>query len=515
MGVLIFVIAYELVTIVGVGLWVHSRQKKSNLIGHGDEFIAAGRSLPAPIVGASIALAVLGAVHVLGIMEMAWGQGAIAVWFSISHVTLICVICLATGRFIRRMKVSTVPEMVGKLYNKKIVTVVVAVIAAQTFAILTMEVQALGVTINTLSGGALSILMGTIVGAVFGILYVFIAGMKEIGWVNMINTVVMYVALIIAVVYMAGRLFDGAGWDAVGDYYASQSDPTQQAMANIFGTLGKNGTLFGIGISLVIATTFAQSISQMGLASTMAAKNEKTVVKALWIAAPVNGLFGIFTMMIGIAARAGYESGYLDAVSELDAATQAKAGGLALLVSTLPSWVLGLLLAAFLGAILSTFAITTLSLGTIFAKDIYMRKHPNASERTQVKYVRLFIVIAAILAVIATTRMPAIINGASWAFAWLAPIFWVVIYGLFWKRNNLTTGIVFAVSWILVLLWTFTPLLGYIGLGGIPIPYITLAVSLVLGILLNAALPGGKPGYFKEQKALKALAAAGLKGEEA
>jgi SSS family solute:Na+ symporter len=236
----------------------------------------------------------------------------------------------------------------------------------------------------------------------------------------------------------------------------------------------------------------------MGLQSAMAAKDEKTVVKSLWVAAPVNGLFGIFTALIGIAAFAAVSSGRLTLPAD---AIPAKQAGLALLLDILPAWVVGILVAAFLGAVLSTFAITTLSLGNIFVNDIYLRRNPDASAATRTKWTRIFIVLSAIVAVLATLNKPEIVNGANWAFAWLAPIFWNVIFALFWKRNSVAAFIVFVVSWLLVILWTFTPF--RIAIGEIPIPYITLAVSVILGVILTAALPGGKPGYLKEQKALR------------
>jgi SSS family solute:Na+ symporter len=492
MLVLIIVIAYEILSIGGVSIYLYRKEKAAAIEGS-DQFIAAGRSLPASIVGASIALAVLGSVHVFGIMEVSWGMGAVSVWFSIAHVVLICVICLATGRFVRRTRVTTVPELIGKLYNRRITVACTAVIAGQTFAILTMEVQALGIIFNALTQNGVTIFVGTVIGSIIGAAYVFTAGMKEIGWVNMINTIVMYLGLIIALAFLSKNLFAGGGWNEVEQYYNSTD---QTYMTNIFGTLGKDGTLIGFGIATVIAVTFAQGISQMGLQSTMAAKNEKTVVKALWIAAPVNGIFGIFTMAIGIAAKAMYDTGNLALPA---GAIPAKQAGIAMLLQLLPEWVVGWLLAAFLGAVLSTFAITTLGLGSIFVRDIYMERHPDADENTQKKYVRVVILLASVGAIVATSFMPAIINGANWAFAWLCPIFFNVIYALFWKRNNTAAATVFVVSWALVLLWTFTPFFTVIGLGGIPIPYVTLAVSLVLGIILNLILPG-KPGYFTSAK---------------
>jgi SSS family solute:Na+ symporter len=489
MLVMIIVILYEVISIGGVSLYLYRKEKSAAVTG-GDNFIAAGRSLPASVVGASIALAVLGSVHVFGIMEVSWGLGAVSVWFSIAHVVLICVICLATGRFVRRTRATTVPELIGKLYNRPIRIACVAVIAGQTFAILTMEVQALGIVFNALTQNGVTIFWGTVIGVILGVAYVFTAGMKEIGWVNMINTVIMYIGLIIALIFLSRNLMGGGGWNAVEDYFTSSD---QSYMTNIFGTLGADGSLIGFGIATVIAVTFAQGISQMGLQSTMAAKSEKTVVKALWIAAPVNGLFGIFTMAIGIAAKASLESGNLVLPDE---AIPAKQAGISLLLQTLPDWVVGWLLAAFLGAVLSTFAITTLGLGSIFVKDIYLKRNPGASEAVQKRVVRIIIVVAAVLAIAATTMMPAIINGANWAFAWLCPIFWISIYALFWKRSNLAAGITLAASWLCVVLWTFTPFSNVLSM---PIPYLTLIISIVLGVVLTAILPG-KPGYFKERR---------------
>jgi Na+/proline symporter len=226
----------------------------------------------------------------------------------------------------------------------------------------------------------------------------------------------------------------------------------------------------------------------------MAAKNERTIVKSLWIAAPFNGLFGVFTMIMGITAKALYETGQLQIA---DAAMAPKIAGPTMLMNYLPWWMVAWLLAAFLGAVLSTFAITTLGMGALFAKNIYTLRYPNASEEKLTNVTRLIIVLSGVVAIAVSGFLPEIISGAVWAFAWLCPIFWVVVYGLFWKRSRAAAGIVFAVSWILVLLWTYTTFPQSVGLAGVPVPFVTLAVSIFGGILLNLILPG-KPGYFKD-----------------
>ena len=89
---LIAVIAYELVVIVGIGLWMQRSHDKNAR----DEFSHANRSLPVPVVAVTLALTVLGTAHILGVFEMAWILGASAVWFSLAHVILLVVVCLGT-----------------------------------------------------------------------------------------------------------------------------------------------------------------------------------------------------------------------------------------------------------------------------------------------------------------------------------------------------------------------------------------------------------------------------------
>ncbi|MFP3156261.1 sodium:solute symporter family protein [Lachnospiraceae bacterium ZAX-1] len=496
-GILITVLLYEIVSIGGVSLYLVNKEKKTKrkIADAGDDFVTADRSMGSPLVGVSLALAVLGAVHVFGIMEMTWGMGAASIWFSIAHVTTLSVVCLFTGRWLRRVGVATVPELVQKLFGKKVAVVIACVVAGQTFAILSMEVQALGIIFNTLTFNTISIQMGTVIGGIIGIAYVITAGMKEVGFVNMINTIVMYVGLIVGIIVLSSALKDPiGGWAGVKDYYTSNK---MQDMISIFGS---GNTFLTFGISNIIAVTFAQGISQMGIQSALAAKDEGTIARALWIAAPVNGIFGIFTMTMGLAAKALYDTGNLHIANE---AVAAKTAGASMIVQYLPSWVIAWLLAAFLGAVLSTFAVTTMGLGVLFANNIYTLKNPNADGKKKLTITRIFIVVSAIIAMGAASFLPEIVNGATWAFAWLVPLFWNVVYGLFWKRNSKAALATFIVSWVLILIWTYTPIPLALGVGGIPLPYITLFVVIVLGVILNAMLPGGKEGLFKEQKRLQ------------
>lgn len=245
---------------------------------------------------------------------------------------------------------------------------------------------------------------------------------------------------------------------------------------------------------MVVASVFAQGISQMGLHSSLSAESEGAVRKSLWWASLVAGLFGIFSVGIGLAAKTLVAKGVVAVAPEI----AAKTAGTTILLQFLPPWLMAILVAGFLGAVLSTFAITCLSLAAIFTKDIYCNLHnPNASPATQTRVSRIVMVVAIVVAVASSASLPPIGEGAAWVMAWLCPIFWNVIFGLFWKRSRAAAGWTFAATWIVLVLWSFTPLPVDLGIGHLPTSYASLAVTLAVGIVLNLVLPG-EPALFSK-----------------
>lgn len=91
----------------------------------------------------------------------------------------------------------------------------------------------------------------------------------------------------------------------------------------------------------------------MGVQSAIAARSEKDIKRAVLVSAPVNGIFGLITMTMGLAGKYMVETGNLSLPEGVKATGQAI--GTQVIIQMMPGWVVCLLLAAFLGAILSTF----------------------------------------------------------------------------------------------------------------------------------------------------------------
>jgi solute:Na+ symporter, SSS family len=480
-GLLIAVLVYEVALILGVGLWIAKREASHPK--HEGDFALAGRNLPVPVVAITLALTVLGTAHILGVFEMVWGVGAAAVWFSIAHVILLVIVCLSTGLWVRRLGLTTVPEILDMLYGRATRLFVSCTMAGIIFGILTIETQGIGIIIATMTGWEIK--DGAIVGAIIGIFYVILAGMKEVGWLNLINATVMYIGLILATIYLALAL-PGGDYSSIYHHYAD--NPATEHMLSIWG----NSQIFlTFSLGMVIAVVFSQSINQMLMQPCMSAASEQTIRKALWWAAPINGMFGVFAVVIGLTAAA------LPEFAELGP----KQAATTMLVELLPPWLSAILLASFLAAILSTFAMTSLAPATIVTVDIYKNLYrPNATEKELTLVMRILIVVMACIAMAVAAALPPILAAMNWLFSWLVPVFWIVLFGLFWKRSSAVALATLAAAWIANSTWSFTSIHELIPVfGPADNAYITLFVTLFFCVGGNL-IAKGKPGFFKSEE---------------
>src|SRR3972149_8956612 len=129
------VLFYNVVLIFGIGGYLAFKAKQTAEEG-GTSFLLSNRDLPVPVVPTTRALPVLGAAHVLGGYEMTWFNGAVTAWFSLAHVILLTVVCLTTGRWVRRLGISTIPELLELLHGRNLRGTASCVMAGAGFWIL-------------------------------------------------------------------------------------------------------------------------------------------------------------------------------------------------------------------------------------------------------------------------------------------------------------------------------------------------------------------------------------------
>ncbi|CAH0529515.1 sodium:solute symporter family protein [Vibrio hippocampi] len=484
-SVLLMVLIYNIVVIGGIGWYLSHRDKASGQV---TDMARGGADANMAMFSVTLAITYLGSAHVYGLMEMSYGMGAVALWFCFAHTILMCVICLGTGRWVRRLGCATIPELQGNMFGKQMRNLTACVSGMVVFGLVSLETQAIGIALSATSGWSLP--TSIIIGAFLGLAYVTMGGIKQTMWVNLVNAVVMYSSILVASIYLGFVLPEG--WDGVRQFYI---DNGQEFKLSIFGT---PDLLFGFGIATVFSVVFSQSVNQQGMAAAMSAKDENVIRRSIWISAPINGIFGVFPVLVGLAAFTIPE--FADLGPKLAGAT--------LVVKLLPTWLVVLLQAGFIGALLSTYAMTVLAPATIFTKDIIQANQKHAMTPLEEKKTiqRLIVLFGVVGAVLTFFNQPAIVPAINWLFAWLAPLFFVTVAGLFWKRDANVSAAVLLISWTCNLAWTITPIKHAI-IDAIPMAaplqnaHITAVVSLILTVVLLSLTNNARPAMFRPQHA--------------
>ena len=480
--VLVLVVLYNVLVIGGIGLYLSQRDNASGQV---TDMATGGRNANLAMFSVTMAITYLGSAHVYGLMEMSFVMGAVALWFSFAHTILMCVICLGTGQWVRRLGCATIPELIGRIYGKQMRTITACISAMVVFGLVTLETQTLGIGISAISGWALG--WAAVVGAILGTAYVTIGGIKQTMWVNLVNAIVMYASIIIAGIYLAFVLPEG--WEGVRQHYVTNG---QDYKLSIFGT---PDLLVGFSLAAVFSVVFAQSVNQQGMAAAMSAKDESVIRRSLWIAAPVNGLFGVFPVLCGLAAAT------IPEFAELGP----KLAGATLVVKLLPTWLVVLVQAGFLGALLSTFAMSALAPATIFAKDIVgaNTKGGLTPEQEMRLIRRVIIIVGSLSAALTFYNHPNVIRAITWLFAWLAPLFFIIVAGLFWKRSTKVAFVVVICSWLINCVWSIGPIKQFAvsivpGTAVLENAHITAITAFVLTVALYTFAKNTKPALFSD-----------------
>ena len=343
-----------------------------------------------------------------------------------------------------------------------------------------LEMEAIAVTINLMTGWSYTV--SAILGGIVAVLYVLLAGMKEIAWLNLINAILMYLALILVFISLIFEL--PGGWDAVETTMKASAETSW--MTDLF---GNPALIIGFAIPSALGASLFHGMAQTGYQPVVTAKNNKEVKKSIWFAGPINGCFCILPALIGLAA--------FSIIAYRNAGDMMMTP--AMMADLLPKPVLGLLLAGFLGVDLSSFAVMALAPATIISHDIYPLKNPKVTEEQKTKLTRIIIVIIGIVSILICNMQPAVVNMVNWSFAFGVPVFIMGIIGLWWKRSMKASIITFIVTWIAVCIWSTFGLQDYLQLPNFHVTYIATIFSVVFGVITTAVCKG-KKGLFVKKK---------------
>lgn len=402
--------------IVYVAVLVVIGARRNRYAKTGDDFLVAGRTLPARVLVFSLLATWIGSGSLFGGAGLGYRSGFSALWQSAGAWVGIALVYFIAPR-VRRLAQYTVPDILELRYGSvaRILGTCTTVLAYGTIA--AYQFRGGGRLISLISG--LDPGTGAFITAVVCILLTSLAGMLSIAYLDVGNGLLMTFAVIAAVVFLVG---DGGG-------LGPTLDALRPDQITVFGTLGPQAAF-----ALFLPTMFLLLGEANMYQKFFSARDERTARYAVigWIVGTVvvetliesTGILGSLKIVgLGVAES---EEIILRVATDV-----------------LPT-TLGILLVCGAAAIVvSTANNFLLTPATNIVKDVYQRYiNPGVTDVELVRYTRFAVVGVGVIGYVAGNFFPTILSMALWAYTMYgAGITPALLGALIWKRATPLGGV--------------------------------------------------------------------------
>ncbi len=411
----IFVV-YMLV-MLGVGYYFLNQNKNQ------DDYYVGGRTIGPWHIGLSVVATDVGGGFSVGLGGLGFVMGLSGSWMLF---TGLLGAWLAAVILIPRVKNDqafasfyTFPQIFEHLFNKK-VGIAAGVISLIGYAGFTSSQLLAGAKLASGTFLELSLTQALLIMGVIAVVYTVIGGLKAVIYTDTVQWIILMLGFIFIGLPVA--YYHVGGWDVIRatlpDEFFSLNNIRWQDFAN-----------WGITIMPIwfIGMTLYQRI--------FASRDTKSAKKAWFIAGlfewPIMAFMGV---SLGLLSRVAFEQGLL--IIDLD--TLDPEMGLPILLRTiLPPGILGLMMAAYFSAVLSTADSCLMAASGNLSTDILGKYMKKKSERLQMRYSQLFTLILGIIALLVAMQMTNVLELMLYSYAFMVSgLFVPILFGLFSSMRN-------------------------------------------------------------------------------
>ena len=417
--------------IIAVGNWLaRSKSEKRNSA----DYFFASRSLPWFLVGSSIIAANISAEQFIGMSGSGYAIGlGIATYEWIAAIILIVVAKYFLPVFMEK-KIYTMPQFLAVRYDNRIKTILAVFwLSLFVFVNLTSILYLGALTLKAIFG--IKMIYGIAGLAVFSLLYTIVNGLKAIASTDIIQVFFLLLGGIITTWFAVDHVGGNTGilngfetmFNEIPDKFhmiIKRSDP------NYFYLPGVRAIIGGIWIAGIYYFGANQYIIQKAFG----AKSLQEAQKGMIFAGFLKLILPFVVVIPGIAAFA--------LSADIVKADEAYPW---ILQNIVPSGIKGLIFAALIAAIVSSFSAIINSTSTIFTMDLYKPYfNPNASEEKLVFVGRISGIVAMAIAVVLTPLLGSIDQAFQFIQEYtgmISPgVTAIFILGMFWKRTTSTAA---------------------------------------------------------------------------
>jgi sodium/proline symporter len=429
--------------IVAVGIYAGRLAHRSD-----EDYLLAGRSLGPWVAAISASASSESGWVTLGLVGEAFTDGLVTVWVMVGCLSGYALNWFIMARPMRQQSIAsnslTIPDLLSARHpeaEKGIRWVGVLVIATMMTGYVAAQFNAAGKAFNAVFGT--DYVTGVIIGAAIVVIYTFTGGFRAVAWTDLLQGLLMVVALVVLPCVVIARL---GGPGAMVAELASQSD-------GLLRLDGGNALRFAVG---AIIGSLGIGLGYPGqphvVIRFMAMRDEADIKRARWISLIWGILVFSGAILLGLATRALFKE-LPDAETALPIVA----------VDMLPGFLAGMMLAAILAAICSTADSQLLVAASAVAHDIIHKVFGREmTERARVTVDRISVVVLGLIALLfAAGQVRVVFDFVLYAWSGLGAGFApALILSFFWKRTTgrgVVAGMI--VGLLVTVVWGNTPAL--------------------------------------------------------
>ena len=425
LDIIIFIV-YGLI-ILGVGNWLARTKSKEK---NSSDYFFANKTLPWFLVGSSIIAANISAEQFIGMSGSGYAIGlGIATYEWIAALILIVVAKYFLPVFIDK-EIFTMPQFLSLRYDNRIKTILAIFwISLFIFVNLTSILYLGAIALKSIFG--IKLIYAIIGLALFSLLYTIVNGLKAIASTDIIQVIVLLAGGLATTYFAVNSIGENAGLlEGFKTMFAEIPDKFHMIIKkdnpNYFYLPGFRAIFGGIWIAGIYYFGANQYIVQKAFG----AKSLKEAQRGMMFAGYLKLILPFVVVIPGIAAFA-LSAG----IEKPDEAYPW------ILANIVPAGIKGLIFAALIAAIVSSFSAIINSTSTIFTMDLYKAYfNRQATEKQLVTVGRISGIVAMAIAVIIAPLLGSIDQAFQFIQEYtgmISPgVTAIFVLGLFWKRTT-------------------------------------------------------------------------------
>jgi len=378
-----FIIILYLVGMLAVGAYAARGMRRLN------DFFAAGRKVGTPACTATLCETIIGGSATIGMAGLGFKMGLTGAWWLLVGAFGLIILAVTFGGRVRRSAAYTLPELVGKLYDRRTRLAASVLILIAWLGVIAGQILAIGAIFSTLWGWSMA--ASAMASTSIFLAYTVLGGQRALVRVDIIQFVMVVVGLCLLTAPIAIARAGGLAGLQAGLPSGHFAFPTGPEMSAV----GVVSLFLMVGLTYVVGPDIYSRL--------FLAKDERTAKKSAVATAICLVPFALAVVFIGMCART-----LLPQISPEQSIPM-------VIREVLPIGLGGIAIAALVASIMADTLLMTTS--TIAAWDIYKQYiNPKADDKEVIRVSRWMMIAIGLLALLVALLAEGVISALVFAY---------------------------------------------------------------------------------------------------